>query len=505
MSTNINISVGDNKLLEQARLQQAASRQVQLEREASQRLEAQASAERTKALATQGLDANGNPLTGASFQAPQVERRPAANRFGKESVTMSWIVIGSNNWFGRITSDATGTIIRALDPTYTGTNNGRSLCISSTDGTYWHNLFNIEELRAPFGFLPGQSTSYGETNETNRLDTGINNYVFDLFPVGKGAFIVALKFTLAYQKAIWQFTSFDPGPPPLSSYTVVLDEATPVITLYKSFLVSKSSVKEVDTPQNVKTYLDNKFRPIIATSRTLRTYTTGTLIEQRTNPDPSKTLLAEWGSVQAFDYVQGFVGQNLTNWLNGWWQKAMPSPGTLSGKNAVIHSAPVAYARIADTDSNWQNYFNPVDSNGVVTNNFTSYFNWIVATYEQQQSKMKKPIAYYMDSYSSFFAAPMTTPLPVYQALTARPTGYEWAQGIFPTIPPSDQSYWKLFKTLTFNAEALPMPTVPSVSSNDSGGPGPDQYFCVTTDWGDPNYCRQQALALGFTNADLTP
>jgi hypothetical protein len=80
MSTNINIAVGDNALLDRARQQQSANRQAQLNREASTRLEAQATAARTTALATQGRDANGNPITGAFFTPTQIERRPAANR-----------------------------------------------------------------------------------------------------------------------------------------------------------------------------------------------------------------------------------------------------------------------------------------------------------------------------------------------------------------------------------------------------------------------------------------
>lgn len=80
MSTNINISVGDNKLLDQARLQQNASRQAQLEKEANKRLEAQATDARTKANANQGLDTNGNLLTGVTTPAPIIDRRPAANR-----------------------------------------------------------------------------------------------------------------------------------------------------------------------------------------------------------------------------------------------------------------------------------------------------------------------------------------------------------------------------------------------------------------------------------------
>ncbi len=82
MSTNINISVGDNKLLAQARLQQNASRQAQLEKEANKRLQSEAEINRVNALAAQGKDANGNPITGSQVTQPQIERRPAANRFG---------------------------------------------------------------------------------------------------------------------------------------------------------------------------------------------------------------------------------------------------------------------------------------------------------------------------------------------------------------------------------------------------------------------------------------
>jgi hypothetical protein len=80
MSTNINITVGGNVLLDVAKQQQAANRQAQLNREASNRLEAQATAARTTALAAQGRDANGNLITGAPLTQPKIDRRPAANR-----------------------------------------------------------------------------------------------------------------------------------------------------------------------------------------------------------------------------------------------------------------------------------------------------------------------------------------------------------------------------------------------------------------------------------------
>lgn len=82
MSTNINITVGDNALLDAAKQQQGANRQAQLQKEATLRLESQAISARTTALAAQGRDANGNLITGVPFTQPQIDRRPAANRVG---------------------------------------------------------------------------------------------------------------------------------------------------------------------------------------------------------------------------------------------------------------------------------------------------------------------------------------------------------------------------------------------------------------------------------------
>jgi len=92
MSTNINITVGDNALLDRAKQQQAASRQAQLNRENSTRLEAQATAARTAALSAQGRDANGQPLYGVNTTLPEIERRPAAFRGGdKFDIGHCWI------------------------------------------------------------------------------------------------------------------------------------------------------------------------------------------------------------------------------------------------------------------------------------------------------------------------------------------------------------------------------------------------------------------------------
>jgi hypothetical protein len=114
MSTNINITVGDSGLLDRARQQQAASRQAQLNREASVQLEAEAitalltnakaiasgaafNAARTAAFAAQGRDAQGNLITAPSRIQPYIAPRPAANRRGEREP--AWLLVPSDAGF----------------------------------------------------------------------------------------------------------------------------------------------------------------------------------------------------------------------------------------------------------------------------------------------------------------------------------------------------------------------------------------------------------------------
>jgi hypothetical protein len=133
MSTNINIALGDEALFNRAKQQQNASRQAQLEKEAAQRLETQATSERTKALTAQGKDAAGNAINGSLTKTPQLERRPAANRisgdgfvlvpsadytsFGFEAKTIGI----KNTKFTNVTAGATGDYTEFFRPEYVAT------------------------------------------------------------------------------------------------------------------------------------------------------------------------------------------------------------------------------------------------------------------------------------------------------------------------------------------------------------------------------------------------
>ena len=86
MSTQVNVTVGSGGLSEQARQLQTAARQAQLEKERQQRIETQGQEQRTANLAAAGRAPDGSPLFGIGFRQPEVERRPAANRFGANAM-----------------------------------------------------------------------------------------------------------------------------------------------------------------------------------------------------------------------------------------------------------------------------------------------------------------------------------------------------------------------------------------------------------------------------------
>jgi hypothetical protein len=89
VSTQINVTVGSGGLSDKARQLQTAARQTQLEKERQQRIEAQGQEQRTANLAAAGRAPDGAPLFGPSSKQPEVERRPAATRFG---TTEKWLV-----------------------------------------------------------------------------------------------------------------------------------------------------------------------------------------------------------------------------------------------------------------------------------------------------------------------------------------------------------------------------------------------------------------------------
>lgn len=148
MSTTINITIGDNRLIEISKLKQTANRQTQLEKEADTRVEAQATDARTKAKAAQGQDTNGNILTGTGVKLTQIDRRPIAvrlvdeylllrpdgpavdNKFAAKSRGFPEFFT-SNNVFANYTYEPTGGPVPTAPAIAVVSSSGNSLSISA--------------------------------------------------------------------------------------------------------------------------------------------------------------------------------------------------------------------------------------------------------------------------------------------------------------------------------------------------------------------------------------
>ncbi len=80
MSTQINVTVGSGGLPEKAKLQQQAARQAQLEKERQRRVEAQGQEQRNAALTAEGRAPDGSVLSSGKTKQPLAQPRPAAFR-----------------------------------------------------------------------------------------------------------------------------------------------------------------------------------------------------------------------------------------------------------------------------------------------------------------------------------------------------------------------------------------------------------------------------------------
>jgi hypothetical protein len=80
VSTQINVTVGSGGLSDKARQLQTAARQAQLEKERQQRIEAEGTEQRNSKLEAEGKAPDGSPLYNVPFNQPQIDRRPTAFR-----------------------------------------------------------------------------------------------------------------------------------------------------------------------------------------------------------------------------------------------------------------------------------------------------------------------------------------------------------------------------------------------------------------------------------------
>jgi hypothetical protein len=87
VSTQINVTVDSGGLGAKVKQQQNAARQAQLERERTQRVEVEGRTQRDAKRAAEGRTPDGQPLYGTLSKTPEIDRRPAANRYQQGSMT----------------------------------------------------------------------------------------------------------------------------------------------------------------------------------------------------------------------------------------------------------------------------------------------------------------------------------------------------------------------------------------------------------------------------------
>jgi hypothetical protein len=488
MSTEINIVIGGSDLRQRATEQTNANRFAKIESDSQKKALAKGRAERSKEQAKKGEDEAGKPTSSPMAPAKLRKDDPAANRLATETVSRAWFVVTGNDW--RINTATTfNGITYATSPTVLGTNQGRSIYVCSTDGTYWLSQENITELASTVA--PGSATSKAFTNfDSGRFDHAYDIYQFEVFPSGGGAFVLSFRFQQAYAYAWWESTP--------QGYTLQVNQLSGIKTGYKSYLVSTSAVKEISTPQGVKDYFAGYFPGLVDIQQWLVQGGAGGLIYKPTG------ATNEAGPADSYGQV-GF-NQNLTMpFRTGWWQRAMPSAplggiGYDSFWGGGAFGSPAVYERAMNTGEYWTATVPTYDSNGVPNNQAQSWSSWSNLVYANGVARMKtKPIAAYSPNWqASVYQYPMSSDVKIYKAVSATPSQVNWdtyiapAQKVNPETP--GQTFWTRLKTLTFAANAAPLP--------NSSLPAK---YVFTTDWGSPGYCKAQLASLGFISADLTP
>jgi hypothetical protein len=493
MSTQINVTVDSGGLSERVKQQQLAARQAQLEKERTINLSAEALDKRVAAQAAKGLSLEGQPLNSAGSKQPQIQRRPAANRFGaEETVSMGWLCVGPNDWRTGSNSNQITTI--------EGTNQGRALAISSTDATYWLQINGIPETSATGDFAPGNPTVYSAPFSTPYfVQRSWNNYTYDVLPLGKGNYMVLLRYEKAYSRVRWNFVSSNPN-----TYAIDMSPYSGISTHYQAFVVGKSSVRQINTiAQQTKTYLDSKVAravPVTVGNYYLSVSANSNAI-YGVSDWPPDGFPSNFGLAQSFSFqlAANRAGNPNAYPYSGWYVGRMPFA---TGPVPLGFASPAVYSK-------YTNYADWTDVTPTATNNFgtNAYDTWFAGLANAvPEDKIKNALGHSRETDSSFYSN--TFSLPVYTWQQGNPVGNQWIFGPAGNPPrPSitDPLYWKAFKTLSFSPSALPVPALPSYSTDAGGVSSPQSILLTVTDWGAPSYCRQQALALGFTSADLTP
>ena len=489
MSTQINVTVGSGGLSDKAKQLQSAARQAQLEKERQQRVEAEGTEQRNAKLEAEGKAPDGSPLYGARFNQPQIDRRPAAFRRGEVIVShLGGAIIqrdSSENISLVITRPDGQTYNFTLATTfaYPSTDSSASgISAVAVDSTTTYNppeaatMPNLEyytsvstgRVASPPPINPIEITTTETKNETfNYLDA-----VSVIFPINKKVFIYATagKGVRARATAERINTAIHTYPPDTVDggffhnyefpYSQAVSFNTDTYEWAKCFVADESSLREIDCPIAVQSALDNYITTKSPGVNWI--YADITRVVSRINGVQTTETISKLGGLEAMVGTWSTPTTSAPYWYSyGHMQLAsFLATNSPTGRNI---STPGTYAALlADPDD--ARFYPSNDSNMnnveyIVNNFYGGNANGLPAFGLQSVFVPYSPSV----PNSPYYRHDSTKTKPVNNA------------NIDPNLLKQNR------KTITKDV------------------------VNVAWDWGKASYCRQQALALGFSEADLTP
>lgn len=515
MSTNINITVGNDALLDSSKQQQIANRQGQLEKESRKELKDRALAANADLRAALGKDLNGQPIYGVQLPIPEIDRRPAAavnanfrdvfgyfyidSRYSEEENSYGFYIRsgdGSQSAFSSYPAVADfgdlllpyvsgGQLLGSID--YSPGGGFRQLHYDYL-GRLLGSVGGIDEDYSSFAnvWTPDYATYWNDEAGFRGLNLLQANYdsagygFYQVFPAGRDAAIVCTashQIKLATTRFIRSEKDVQgPFEEPTGLYKCTYESSPSSYKEFRfyetsaekfsAFYVSNTTVRYLGTApsewvskvKNLSIYrTPSDTRNYVYTLRSIFTYTSWLNGERL---PPACPAGVDQPTYPNYEYGRYFSGPNLGILYNSTQQKYkyMFNTGGIG-----LSATPAAFNVL----NNFEEFVNSASS--PITDTF-------VKTYVPAFAGDNLPWRYSHPNENSTAFTPY-----VYTGTPPVSWSSSPANEILANFPVD----WK--------------PSGKTVTNLN------DENTVSVWDWNRPDYCRQQLLALGFTSADLTP
>ena len=492
MSTKINITVDSGGLSARAKQQQEAARLAQLERERTRRTEAEAKSQRDAKQAAEGRRPDGQPQFGTPPQKPRPQDEPAAFRanlfdFGEGYFTVNRqqdrtavFTVRSGDQQQSISYTLPNSAIPDGFRDAEGADKAPAITVPSganivdQRGSYYvryttsQNAFTLATHQ--FYELEADG-SVSDNNAWHRNDAGGGWGQFDaprserllILPVDSESAVFAyVQQQQAFKAYVLHTENYNYLPDKVfSEGTVDITEVSytftsPPAVSKAAFLVTRKRVKQIDYPEPLyDAAVDcGLFIPYVFTKETL------------TRP----------GMVSTF-FVYDSEGNRLGHYTGtGDFFKSATKFQDYSGEQEIISwglKQDISLREQAGVDRTSPGIYEVLQGASVSDYNYPPSFSSIKDAVSSKGKDVKWFRVQKTEVPNKYVAQTYTGDLPNF-----------YVNGLF------DAAKFKNTR-LSKNRQIL--------------SPHPVDAYYRWTDWGNPAYCKQQLLSLGFTSADLTP